>query len=143
MRKTASLPDTPCASSSTETMPNASTVSSVVADVRLLPPIFCVARVARFIEVASGRKDAVGVFRVDRIEGRLGRGDHLARRLGPVAFVEDATTHQEEVAGLDERRRAVADRRPLFVVPRSKVLYAAGRARGSHRLVNHVGARRS
>src|SRR5882672_4931833 len=138
-RNTASLAETPCPSSPTQPMPNSSAVSAAVAIVRLLPFIFCMAGVTRCIEVTARCQDAVGILRLGRLEGRLARVDECARHLDPVAFVEGAAAQQEQVTGLDERCRAVADDSPLLVVPGSNFLHAFGGARRPHRLVDHIG----
>src|SRR5258705_8876810 len=101
-RNTASLPETPCASSPADVAHAMTMASSMAADRRLptadcpLPTAGLLARVssmtvvARDIEIASSVDDAVLVLRLGCLHRGLPLVDHVARHLHPVARVDGA-----------------------------------------------------
>src|SRR5215216_2057582 len=92
-RNTASLPDTPCASSAAE---QASTIRTVSAN--LLARIACMAVVTCGVEVSAGFDDAVLILRVGRLQRRASLVHHVVRHLHPVALVDGAVARQYQIA---------------------------------------------
>src|SRR3990172_10594212 len=99
-RNTASLPDTPCASSAAEP---SSTKSAAMAALLTLIPVM--AGVAGLVDDVAGLEDAVGAPGLSRLERHLPGGHERLRHRDPVATIDRPVAHQQQVARLDERRR--------------------------------------
>src|SRR6266850_1308305 len=128
-RNTASLPDTPCAlaSGTNTTASNAMVRNAIRLGATL---IFLVTGIARFIERLAGFHDLVGTSRLHGSQDDLPRLNHRVRHLDPVASIDRAAIHQDQVAGFDQGRSVVADRLPLGVRVRRSLLGAFGRYDG-------------
>src|SRR5689334_13596437 len=100
-RKTASLPDTPCAPTS-----EASTSASVRRPVDLRATLVALmACVARDIQGLSCFEHLVGAPRLCRSQDDASAVDHHLRHFDPLPVVDAAAFHQQQVARLDERCR--------------------------------------
>src|SRR6185503_20721260 len=119
-RNTASLPDTPCASSVIDSASTISTIDTARAR-RLSTLILVMARVAGFVKVATGGQHAVRLLLFGGGEDRLAGGNEPLRVREPLPGVDQPVADEQHVARLDDRRGAVANRRPLLIVFRREL----------------------
>src|SRR5215471_21837638 len=95
-RKTASFPDTPCAPmSGTSTSASSAIVGRPVHLRAALVPLM--ARIARDIEGFSCFEHFVGASRLRRPQDDLSRVDHRLRHPDPLAVVDAAALHQQQI----------------------------------------------
>src|SRR4051812_48854906 len=94
-RKTASLPETPCASRPADSTARNRTIST---SARLLSLISGMAVITRRIEIAAGRDNPVLVLGLRRLQRRFALFHEIARHLHPVALVDHPGAHQQQVA---------------------------------------------
>src|SRR5262249_30945677 len=105
--------------------------------------ILFMAGVARFVEVAAGSQNPVRFLLVSRKQRRLSRGDEALRVGQPLTLVDEPVADEQQVARLDDRRRAVADGGPFLVVLRYR-LFDLGAVDGcAYRVVDDVGVRQN
>src|SRR5689334_6977448 len=115
-RNTASFPDTPCASSVVAiTRTTLAAMIAVMGSGFLLRTlVFLMAGVTGFVEVAARGEHAIRVLLIGRGQRGFAGRDEALRERHPLSCIDHTTADEHHVAGFDDRRRAVANRRPLL-----------------------------
>src|SRR5436190_2367832 len=135
-RKTASLPDTPCASSAADMTSTATTIKA-----NLLARIACMAVVTRGIEIAARLDDLVLVLCRGGGHRLLSLLHHVVGHLYPVALVDGTASHQHQVARLDDRSPGASDFLPVLIGLRRNLLDTLRRRLRADRFVDDVSCR--
>src|SRR5712692_7840575 len=130
-RNTASLPETPCASTTPEQIPTnrAVTISPTkLCLIRIVTPrsfamstacsvalILFMAAVARRVDRLPSGEERILVLRLGCPEGHDPGVPECSRPLHPVSRVNDTVSHQQQVSGLDESSGAIPDDLPFLI----------------------------